>query len=157
MANPEQPVLDEIDRLVSWQIEEGQRRGDGPDLPEEDEPILVGGPGTLIDPEMRDRGPAQRLPEGPWWRCDSPLHVWFELISERQGPGWSNVAHVVKVCDVEVARWVTPIGYPLSEIYQVELTVDSWERPTSVRLPRWIALRCPTRPSHGTWREWSPE
>lgn len=31
MTLPEQPVLDEIDRLVSWQIEEGQRRGDGPE------------------------------------------------------------------------------------------------------------------------------
>lgn len=31
MSRPEQPVIDEIDRLVSWQIEEGQRRGDGPE------------------------------------------------------------------------------------------------------------------------------
>ena len=29
-ANPEQPVLDEIARLVDWQLEEGRRRGDGP-------------------------------------------------------------------------------------------------------------------------------
>jgi hypothetical protein len=33
-VNPEQPVLDEIDRLVDWQIEEGKKRGD--DLPEFD-------------------------------------------------------------------------------------------------------------------------
>ncbi|MBF6213743.1 hypothetical protein IU487_22255 [Nocardia puris] len=38
MSNPEQRVLDEIDALVDWQIEQGKQRGDnrpeivGPDL-----------------------------------------------------------------------------------------------------------------------------
>ncbi|WP_227979956.1 hypothetical protein [Nocardia spumae] len=31
MSTPEQPVLDEITRLVDWQLEEGRRRGDGPE------------------------------------------------------------------------------------------------------------------------------
>lgn len=30
MSNPEQPILDAIDELVDWQMEEGRRRGDGP-------------------------------------------------------------------------------------------------------------------------------
>jgi hypothetical protein len=30
-ANPEQSVLDAIDELVDWQLEEGRRRGDGPE------------------------------------------------------------------------------------------------------------------------------
>lgn len=30
MTNPEQRVLDDIDALVDWQMEEGHRRGDGP-------------------------------------------------------------------------------------------------------------------------------
>jgi hypothetical protein len=30
MTNPEQHVIDEIDRLVDWQIEEGRKRGDDP-------------------------------------------------------------------------------------------------------------------------------
>lgn len=30
-ANPERPVLDAIGELVDWQLEEGLRRGDGPD------------------------------------------------------------------------------------------------------------------------------
>lgn len=30
MSNPEQPVLDEIDHLVEWQMDEGRKRGDGP-------------------------------------------------------------------------------------------------------------------------------
>lgn len=30
MSNPEQPILDAIDELVEWQMEEGRRRGDGP-------------------------------------------------------------------------------------------------------------------------------
>lgn len=29
-ANPEQRVIDDIDALVDWQIEEGRKRGDGP-------------------------------------------------------------------------------------------------------------------------------
>lgn len=29
MTNPEQRVLDDIDALVDWQIEEGRKRGDG--------------------------------------------------------------------------------------------------------------------------------
>lgn len=30
-TNPERPVVDAIGELVDWQIEEGLRRGDGPD------------------------------------------------------------------------------------------------------------------------------
>lgn len=59
MTLPEQPVLDEIDRLVSWQIEEGQRRGDGPGPRFVDFPELP--PGTLQFPcqPVFPMGPAQ--------------------------------------------------------------------------------------------------
>ncbi|WP_305780035.1 hypothetical protein [Nocardia nova] len=41
-VNPEQHVLDAIDELVDWQLEEGHRRGDGPDAEIEDS--TPGGP-----------------------------------------------------------------------------------------------------------------
>lgn len=62
-ACPEQPVLDAIDELVDWQIEEGHKRGEGrkrgdnlpePELPEPMDAAAIVMAYLQADPRFRD-------------------------------------------------------------------------------------------------------
>ncbi|MGW4720485.1 hypothetical protein [Nocardia sp. NPDC004260] len=155
-ANPEQAVLDaiagleqdEIGELVRWQLEEGVRRGDGPDDGCDDEGYI---PGGLVGCRPREPRPVpMRPPSGPWWRCDDPANLTVN-ITQTAHVGSHATRWEVRVGEQVVVDCMIEWGSDIPAPVDFELDESS---PPWGRKARWMAVRCETKPEAGEWRLW---
>lgn len=108
-ANPEQPILDAIDELVEWQLEEGRKRGDG-----QEDPVAamlrVLSPKQLADISVtiavleQLRSGMRRPVEVPE---DAPYQEWREF-EPGERVGWQLADGTVRVGVVEEHREYPP-------------------------------------------------
>jgi hypothetical protein len=158
-ANPEQSVLkaisaleqDEIGELVSWQLEEGRRRGDGPDEDAAYSLPLLGSPDDLNWRRPIAPAPTLREPTGTWWRCDQPQHLEVEIHVERSlechTTGWTITVAGERVVDCVVRRGDADRLCP----FRIGTVTGS-----VIKRPEWFAVRSPQPPREGDWRAWNP-